>query len=51
MAVGDLTDLASVKAWLGVTSATYDGQLSGLITAVSSFVTNYLGRQGGLALD
>jgi hypothetical protein len=45
MAAGDLTDLPTVKAWLGVTSTTYDGQLGGLITAVSSFVTNYLGRQ------
>ena len=45
MAAGDLTDLDTVKAWLGVTTTTYDAQLSGLITAVSSFITNYLGRQ------
>ena len=45
MAAGDLTDLATVKAWLGVTATTYDAQLSGLVTAVSSFVTGYLGRQ------
>ena len=45
MAAGDITDLATVKAWLGVTSANFDAQLGGLITAVSSFVTNYLGRQ------
>ena len=45
MAAGDLTDLATVKAWLGVATTTYDDQLSGLITAISSFVANYLGRQ------
>lgn len=45
MAAGDLTDLPTVKAWLGVTSSAFDAQLGGLITAVSSFVTNYLGRQ------
>jgi hypothetical protein len=45
MAAGDLTDLDTVKAWLGVTTTTYDAQLGGLITAVSSFVANYLGRQ------
>ena len=45
MAASDLTDLPTVKAWLGVTSPAFDGQLGGLITAVSSFVTNYLGRQ------
>jgi hypothetical protein len=45
MAVGDLTDLATIKGWLGVTGTTADTQLSGLITAVSSFVTSYLGRQ------
>jgi hypothetical protein len=45
MAAGDLTDLPTAKAWLGVTSTSFDAQLSGLITAVSSFITNYLGRQ------
>ena len=45
MAAGDLTDLTTVKAWLGVTTTAFDDQLSGLVTAVSSFVTNYLGRQ------
>jgi hypothetical protein len=45
MADGDLTDLDTAKAWLGVTTTTYDTQLSGLVTAVSSFVTGYLGRQ------
>jgi hypothetical protein len=34
-----------VKAWLGVSTGTYDAQLSGLISAVSAFVVNYLGRQ------
>ncbi len=45
MAAGDLTDLDTVKAWLGITGATADAPLGGLITAVSSFVTGYLGRQ------
>lgn len=45
MAAGDLTDLDTVKAWLGISGATTDSQISSLITAVSSFVTNYLGRQ------
>lgn len=45
MAAGDLTDLDSVKAWLGVASTASDAQLSGLITAVSAFIANYLGRQ------
>src|SRR6185437_8372127 len=45
MAAGDLIDLPTVKAWLGVTSTTYDAQLSGLVTAVSAFIVNYLGRQ------
>jgi hypothetical protein len=45
MAAGDLTDLDTAKAWLGVTTTTYDTLVGGLITAVSSFITNYLGRQ------
>ena len=45
MAAGDLTDLPTVKAWLGVTTTNFDTQLGGLITAVSSFVGAYLGRQ------
>jgi hypothetical protein len=45
MAAGDLTDLDTVKAWLGVSGATSDTLLGGLVTAVSSFITNYLGRQ------
>lgn len=45
MAAGDLTDLDTAKAWLGVTSTATDGLIGGLITAVSTFITNYLGRQ------
>jgi len=45
MAAGDLTDLDTVKAWLGVTSTSFDDQLGGLITAVSTFIPAYLGRQ------
>jgi hypothetical protein len=45
MAAGDLTDLDTVKAWLGVTGATTDTLICGLITAVSAFVPSYLGRQ------
>jgi hypothetical protein len=46
MAAGDLTDLDSVKAWLGLSSdvSANDGLLSALITAASGFVTQYLGR-------
>ncbi len=45
MAAGDLTDLDTVKSWLGVTSTATDALISGLITAVSAFIPNYLGRQ------
>lgn len=47
MAAGDLTDLATVKAWLTVSAGvtTSDTQLSGLITAASTFIGKYLGRQ------
>jgi hypothetical protein len=45
MAAGDLTDLDTVKAWLGVTTSGSDSLLGGLITAVSTFIPNYLGRQ------
>lgn len=45
MAAGDLTDLDTVKTWLGITTSNFDDQLGGLITAVSTFITNYLGRQ------
>jgi hypothetical protein len=45
MAAGDLTDLDSVKAWLGVSGSTTDGLISGLVTAVSAFIPSFLGRQ------
>lgn len=46
MAAGDLTTLDNVKAWLGLpaTPGDSDDLLSLLITAASSFVTNYVGR-------
>jgi hypothetical protein len=46
MAAGDLTDLAGVKAWLGLPADTgaSDALLSALITAVSGWITDYLGR-------
>lgn len=43
MAAGDLTDLATVKDWLG-NPATSDGQLVGLISAASTFIKGYLSR-------
>ena len=42
---GDLTDLATVKSWLGITSSASDGLITSLISAVSTFIPNYLGRQ------
>ena len=45
MAAGDLTDLDTVRSWLGVTTSATHSLLCGLITAVSTFITNYLGRQ------
>ena len=44
MAAGDLTDLATLKAWLGVTGTASDAQLSALVTAASGFVASYLNR-------
>ena len=44
MAAGDLTDLDTIKAWLGITTATSDAQLSGLITAASAWIGNSLQR-------
>jgi hypothetical protein len=46
MADGDLTDLATVKAWLGLPAdpGASDDLLAGLITAASGFVGGYLGR-------
>jgi hypothetical protein len=40
----DLTTLASLKAWLGITSTNDDALLSSLITHVSSAILNDLGR-------
>jgi hypothetical protein len=45
MAAGDLTDLPTVKSWLGLTTTATDTLISSLITAVSAFIPNYLGRQ------
>jgi hypothetical protein len=45
MAAGDLTDLPTVKSWLGLTTTATDSLISSLITAVSAFIPNYLGRQ------
>jgi hypothetical protein len=44
MADGDLTDLGSLKAWLGVTDGSQDSLLSSLITAASTFVKSWLNR-------
>lgn len=40
----DLTSLASVKSWLGVTLTTDDAMLTRLITAASRYILNYIGR-------
>jgi hypothetical protein len=45
MAAGDLTDLATVKSWLGISGTATDDLIASLISAVSSFVGNYLDRQ------
>jgi len=45
MAAPDLTTLANVKAWLGITSSTDDAQLSRLITAYSQYIQTWLNRQ------
>lgn len=46
MADGDLTDLASVKAWLGLPgeAGASDGLLSALISGASDFIGAYLNR-------
>lgn len=44
MAAGDLTTLANVKSWLGVSNTDDDAQLSRLITAASDFVASYCSR-------
>jgi hypothetical protein len=44
MAATDLTNLANVKLWLGITSTDDDVQLARLITAASDFVAQYCSR-------
>lgn len=44
MAVGDLTTLDHVKAWLGINNTNSDALLARLITAASRFVLGYLQR-------
>jgi hypothetical protein len=45
----DLTTLADVKAWMKITGTAEDAELSRLITAASSGIEKYLGRQLELA--
>jgi hypothetical protein len=47
MATGDLTDLPTVKAWLGIpaTSTEDDALLTSLVTAASQFIQVWLNRQ------
>ena len=45
MSASDLTTLANVKAWLGITSTTDDAQISRLITAYSQYIQTWLNRQ------
>ena len=44
MAAGDLTTLANVKSWLGITNTSDDALLAQLITGYSQFVTEYCSR-------
>lgn len=44
MAANDLTTLANVKQWMGITSNAGDADLSRLITAASNAVISYLNR-------
>jgi hypothetical protein len=44
MATGDLVQLATVKSWLGVTSAADDALLSSLISQISRAIYNYINR-------
>lgn len=44
MAASDLTTLANVKQWMGITSNTEDAALERLITAASNGVVSYLNR-------
>lgn len=46
----DLTTLAAVKAWIGITVATDDALLASLITAVSGYIENWLNRSIALQL-
>lgn len=48
MATGDLTTLAHVKSWLGITNENSDVLLQRLITSASRFIMAYLNR-GSLA--
>lgn len=40
----DLTTLANVKSWLGITVGTFDTDLSRLITSASAFAQNVMNR-------
>ncbi len=42
MAAGDLTDLATVKAWLGVTDTSQDAILERLITTATEAIQEYI---------
>lgn len=42
--MGDLTDLASVKAWIPVTTTGDDALLTTLVTQVSTFIQSWLNR-------
>lgn len=44
MAAGDLTDLATVKAWIPVTNTNDDALLTALVTQVSTFIQSWLNR-------
>ena len=44
MAAGDLTTVANLKAWLGITGSTDDALLARLVTAASQWVQNWLSR-------
>lgn len=46
MRAGDLTTLAHVKEWLGISNDDSDVLLQRLITSASKFVLNYLNRPG-----
>lgn len=44
MASGDLTDLATVKQWLSITSSNDDALLTRLVTGASQFIQTWLNR-------